>query len=314
MGQSWAYDGPVSMTLEKLRYFLILAEELNFTRAAARVYITQQAFSTHIKQLEGMLAVSLFERTTHGVRLTAAGQQLLEPVRNALTLLSAGFDEARALGGSRNKLRIGGAGILYGGEVGSLAIAAFSAEHPEVNIEIHELRWEDPSCGLREGQVDLAFVRPPFDTSGLILRELFSEPVVLAVSSKHPFAGRTEVSLEEALAEPLVLARNTPPQWDDFWLLCEQRGGRPRCTATAGSTIEEIETVAAGLASSVCPLSLARVFAHHPDVRFLRIVEGPMSVVALAWRDKGLSSMARAFIDTVDQVVAGTIDRKSSPV
>lgn len=292
---------PVSVTLEKLRYFVILAEELNFTRAAARVYLSQQAFSVHIKQLEKMLGVTLFARTTRTITLTPAGKRLLEPVRKALDLLSAGFDEARGLGSTGTILRLGG--LIHAGRSGSLAMAAFSTQYPEVSIEMHELRWEDPSCGLQDGQVDVAFVRPPFDTTGLILREMFDEPIVLAVSSSNPLATRNEVTLAEALAEPLVLARDTPPEWHDFWLLCEQRGGPPEFTATAGSTIEEIETVAAGLASTFCPASLASVFSHYSGLRFLSIQGGPVTTVALAWRDKGLSAAARAFIDIVDQVV-----------
>jgi DNA-binding transcriptional LysR family regulator len=155
---------------------------------------------------------------------------------------------------------------------------------------------------LHDGLVDLAFVRPPIDIEGLVVHELFSEPIVLCGSSKHPLAEASAVTLEQAVAEPLVVARKTTPEWDDFWLLCPERGGRPKVGATAGSIVEELETVAAGSAATFFPASGARLNPHH-GIRYLPIVDGPRSTGALAWRDKSLSAAARAFIDVVDRVV-----------
>lgn len=292
----------MSVSIEKLRYFVVLADELSFTRAAARVFMTQQAFSAHIKQFESWVGAPLFERGPRGVELTSAGAQLIGPVRDALEILDAGIAEVRVLGGVRRPLRIGG--TLYGGaELITVVLDLFRAERPDIVLEMWETRFEDPTSGLRDGQVDLAFVRPPIDTAGLVVRELFSEPIVLCVSSKHTLADATAVTLEQALAEPLVVARKTTPEWDDFWLLCPQRGGRPKVGATAATIGEELETVAAGSAATFFPASGARLHPHS-GIRFLPIVDGPVTTVALAWRDKGLSSAARAFIDVVDHVVA----------
>lgn len=290
------------VTLEKLRYFVVLAEELSFTRAAARVHLSQQAFSLHIKQLEAWVGAPLFQRGTRSVMLSPAGRELVKPVREALALWDKGVNDARALGGVGGRLRIGGL-LGSAGELSGAAIRLFCAEHPDVIVEIRETQWHDPTGGLRDGHVEVAFVRPPLDTTGLVIRQLFTEPIVLAVSSKHPLASASEVTLAQALAEPLVLARSAPHEWNDFWLLCEERGGLPQCTATADTLVEEIETVAAGLASSFLPASVARVFLHYAAVRFLPIVGGPLSPVALAWRDKGLTATARAFVDLVSRVV-----------
>jgi DNA-binding transcriptional LysR family regulator len=296
----------MSVTVDKLRYFVVLADELNFTRAASRVFMTQQAFSAHIRQLESWVGAPLFERSPRGVELTPAGAQLIGYVREALAALDAGLDEVRALGGTQRLLRIGG--TPYGaGELIFVVLDQFRAEHPGFVLEMWETRFEDPTSGLRDGLVDLAFVRPPIDTSGLIVRALFDEPIVLCVSSRHPFAELPAVTLEQALAEPLVVARKTTPEWDDFWLLCRQRGGRPRVGATAGSIVEELETVAAGSAATFFPASGARLHPHH-GIRYLPIVDGPVTTVALAWRDKGLSAAARAFIDVVDHVMATEVE------
>lgn len=296
----------MSATIEKLRYFVVLAEELNFTRAASRVFMTQQAFSAHIRQLEAWVGTPLFERSSRGVELTSAGAQLIGPARESLEILDAGLAEVRAVGGIRGPLRIGGS-PYGGGELITVVLDLFRADHPDVVLEMWETHFEDPTSGLREGLVDLAFVRPPIDAKGLVVQELFSEPIVLGVSSKHRLAEAPVVTLEDALAEPLVIARKTTPEWDDFWLLCPQRGGRPRVGATAGSIVEEIETVAAGSAATFFPASGARIYNHH-GVRFLPIIDGPMTTVALAWRNRGLSASARAFIDVVSHVVGTEVD------
>lgn len=296
----------MSVTIDKLRYFVVLAEELHFTRAASRVFMTQQAFSAHIRQLEAWVGAPLFERAPRGVELTPAGAQLIGPVREALEALNAGLEEVRALGGVHRPLRIGGT-PYGGGELITAVLDLFRAEHPDIVLEMWETHFEDPTSGLRDGLVDLAFVRPPIDAHGLVVQELFSEPIVLCVSSKHPRAEASEVTLEQAVAEPLVIARRTTPEWDDFWLLCRERGGRPRVGATVGSIVEELETVAAGSAATFFPASGARLHPHH-GIRFLRIIDGPMTTVALAWRDRGLSAAARAFIDAVDRVVATDVE------
>ena len=291
----------MSVSIEKLRYFVVLAEELHFTRAAARVFMTQQAFSAHIRQLETWVGTPLFERASRGVELSTAGAQLIGPVREALAVLDAGLEEVRALGGVHRPLRIGGT-PYGGGELITAVLDLFRTEHPDIVLEMWETRFEDPTSGLRDALVDLAFVRPPIDAQGLVVRELFSEPIVLCVSSKHPLADASAVTLEQAVAEPLVIARRTTPEWDDFWLLCRERGGRPRVGATVGSIVEELETVAAGSAATFFPASGARLHPH-PGIRFLPIIDGPVTTVALAWRDKGLSTPARAFIAALERVV-----------
>ncbi|MEI8191314.1 MAG: LysR substrate-binding domain-containing protein, partial [candidate division NC10 bacterium] len=195
----------MSVTIDKLRYFAVLAEELNFTRAASRVFMTQQAFSVHIRQLEVWVGTPLFERAPRGVELTPAGAQLIGPVREALETLDAGLEELRALGGVHRPLRIGGT-PFGGGELITAVLDLFRAEHPDIVLEMWETRLEDPTSGLHGGLVDLAFVRPPIDLEGLVVRELFSEPIVLCVSSQHPLAEASAVTLEQAVAEPLVIA------------------------------------------------------------------------------------------------------------
>jgi len=111
-----------------------------------------------------------------------------------------------------------------------------------------------------------------------------------------------EVTLAEACAEPLLLARKATPEWDYFWLLCEQRGGLPRLTATVSSVLEEIETVAAGQASTFLPASTSRTI-NHPGVRFLRVLNAPVSTVALAWRADRHSPLVEAFVDVVERVI-----------
>jgi DNA-binding transcriptional LysR family regulator len=292
----------MNLTVEKLRYFIVLAEELNFTRAAARVFMTQQAFSEQIRQLEAWLGKPLFDRTTRRVTLTAAGEQLHEPLRAALTLIDEALDQVRALR-ETGRLVIG-CPASGAEELVFVTLQMLRLQRPDLVVELRETQYEDPSCGLSTGLVDVAFVRPPIDSRGLVLRELFSEPIVLAVSSKHPLADADSVSLEDALKEPVVRARKSTPEWDEFWLLCKERGGHPRVGATAGSMMEEIESVASGLASTFWPASAVHLVSRHHGIRFLPIVGGPRTVVALAWRDRPLSPEAQEYVEVVTRVVA----------
>src|SRR5690606_23370314 len=157
-----------------------------------------------------------------GVALSAVGRCLIGPVRNALDLIDSSLAEAKALGGLTAPLRVRMVPSGGAGELTSAVLNAFRTEHPEITIELHEAHWEDPSGGVLHDQVDVAFARLPIDSDGLVVKRLFDEPLHMCVSSQHPLAARENVTLAEAVAEPLVLARKATPQWDYFWLLCEQ--------------------------------------------------------------------------------------------
>lgn len=284
-------------TTRQPRCFVVLAEELNFTRAAARLYMAQQSLSSVIRTLEERVGVPLFERTKRSVRLTAGGEAFLEDVRVALAAVDRGAERAyRAQAGQVGTLRVG---MLHSGglELTGLVVDEFRRRCPDVRVEFAEFRYDDPSAGLATGLADVALVRPPISLSGVEHETLFVEPRVLVVAESHPLAERSEVSLAEILEVPLVVAKCDDRDWNDFWLLNEFRD--EPVTGLHGevvSTFEELEIVASGRACSVVPAGVCRYL---PSSRlcFIRAPDIPPSPCAVAWRaDRTNNPLVRQFV------------------
>ncbi|WP_067835726.1 LysR family transcriptional regulator [Nocardia lijiangensis] len=212
----------------QLQYFIAVAEELSFTRAAQRLHVSQQGLSSQIKQLEHSLDVVLFVRTTRNVELTAAGSVFLQDLRGALTGLSAAIERARAVHrGEHDRLVLGameGAALTLTEPI----LSVFRERHPGVSVDFRHFSYEDPTVGLVNGSVDVAFARRPFVDDGVRFERLFAEPVMVMVPSSHRLADRTVVSAQELLHEPLLGAATLDPVWNAFWELDAHRGGRPR--------------------------------------------------------------------------------------
>ncbi|MFD7033761.1 LysR family transcriptional regulator [Streptomyces sp. NPDC059917] len=210
------------MELRTLRYFVAVAEELHFGRAAARLHMSQPPLSRAVKQLEGDVGAALFHRSATGVTLTAAGSALLEEARALL---------ARA---DRARLRVAAAagattltlGVLGGGtDPGATRLAAaFRRRHPATDVRIRESDLTDPTCGLRAGLVDVALTRGPFDGSGLSVHALRADPVGVVLRSDDPLAGRDRLDPAD-LADRrwFRFPAGTDPVWQAYW-----HGGEPR--------------------------------------------------------------------------------------
>jgi DNA-binding transcriptional LysR family regulator len=150
------------VTLRQLRYFAVLGEELNYRRAAERLFITQPALSTAIKQLEHQLGVMLFTRSTREVALTELGQAWLPKVKDALRGVDSAVDELVALSAHYRRIRLGyligtGADLLF------RLVRHFEAAHPEITVEPREFDFSDPTAGLADGSTEVAIIRPPVD-------------------------------------------------------------------------------------------------------------------------------------------------------
>lgn len=199
------------MELRHLVYFVTVAEERNFSRAAARLRVVQSGVSAAIRSLERELGVPLFERTSQRVALTDAGAVLLPAARATIDAAQAArdvVDEVR--GGLRGTLRIGTLISVGFVDLPGL-LGQFRAEHPAVDLRLRAA--PSGSAGLArsllEGELDVAFLslagRPP---AGLSLRVLAAEPIVAVLPAGHPLAGRDAVTLEDLADEPFV---DSPP-------------------------------------------------------------------------------------------------------
>jgi DNA-binding transcriptional LysR family regulator len=174
--------------LRQLQYFVAVAEELNFTRAAERLDVVQQSLSTAIAQLEALLGIKLFERTTRSVALTTDGAAWLPYAREALHAADRAAEAAEDLAAGRvGRFRLGLAATA-GVDVTPRMLRAFAERFPLVELAIEHFDFRDPSGGLRDRRSDVAIVRPPFEEDGLELVAIGTEPRFAVLPTDHPLA------------------------------------------------------------------------------------------------------------------------------
>jgi DNA-binding transcriptional LysR family regulator len=294
----------VDLDTRLLRGFVAVAEELSFTRAAARLFLAQQALSAQIRQLEGRVGVELFERTTRRVALTDAGAQLLPHAVAALAALDAGVADLQAAARAKGvTLRVGLSGTAIVPVVHE-TMARFADAHPEVRLELTNAGLNQPAAGLMEGAVDVAFVRPPFRAEGLSMVTVLTEERYAVLRADHPLAGRDFVRPEDLIGEPWIWVEGGDPEARAFWSLAEFRGDAPLQTGTRVNSFEEaFGAVAAGLAITCQAASAVRaVGAGFPQLRFVQLRGAPLAQVAVAWRTAHETDLARAFVRTALEV------------
>jgi DNA-binding transcriptional LysR family regulator len=237
----------VDVELRHLRALVVLAEELNFTRAAERLHMSQQALSTQIRQLELRIGTQLVERDTRRVAMTPAGTELCSQARSLLAGAEKAVSTARELGGDRPGLTIGFRVAPVHRLVGA-ALDLFAERHPDVELSVRFGDFMEPSAGLRDGDVDVAIVAGPFDESGLELVPLFSEPLGAILARNHPLARKPSLTLAEFLSEPLINLPSRDETFRNYWTAGKHRDGSPpRFAATANSLDGMYEAVRAEL-------------------------------------------------------------------
>lgn len=226
----------MDVELRHLRSFVAVAEHLNFTRAAEQLFIAQQALSAQIRQLEDRIGVQLLERNSRSVRLTKAGETLYGQAR----LLLAGADDAiaatRASGEEPAALTVGFVAAVDHPAV-SHALDEFH-QRSAVELRIHFGDLLDPTGGLRDRAVDVAFVYGPFDTTDLHVSDLYEEPIGVAMSDGHPLASQTTVRVADVVAEPTFDFPTRDAAWRDYWCGAAYRDGAPPTYVAQYKTLE----------------------------------------------------------------------------
>ncbi|WP_179382350.1 LysR family transcriptional regulator [Streptomyces sp. SA15] len=289
-----------------LRYFVTVAEELHFTRAAERLYVSQPALSKQIRALERQLGVELFAREPQGVALTGAGTALLPHARRVLAAWAEGagaVEAARAA--QRNTLVVGMSTSPGRGGLLPAIRSRFTAAHPETAVRLRQVNWEDPTAGLADGDADVAFVWLPLpDQDRYAWTVIAEEPLQVALPETHPLAARTEIDFADLLDEPfLALPESTGPL-RDYWLALDARDGRPaRIGAEIASTEETYEALVAGL--GICLVATGNV----PLLTLGGVITRPVHGVSpsryvLAWRrEDGRRPLVRAYAEACRAVV-----------
>ncbi|MDG2523842.1 LysR family transcriptional regulator [Stenotrophomonas sp. HITSZ_GD] len=274
------------MELRHLRYFLAVAEEANFTRAAARLGIGQPPLSQQIQALERELGTPLFRRTHAGAELTEAGEAFLVEVKRVLADVERAADTARRIArGEAGRLRLGfTASAAFNPRVPRL-IRDFRRQWPRVQLVLEETNTAGLLEALRNGRLDAAFIRytPSALPAGLDLMRFPDEPMLIAVPAAHPLAQRARAPLVALAGEPFILFPRSfgSSLYDEILSVCRESGFSLQITQEAPQMSSIVNLVAAELGVSVVPASTAQM--QLPGVRYLQI-EGrvPLARLALA--------------------------------
>ncbi|MEU2793414.1 LysR substrate-binding domain-containing protein [Streptomyces sp. NPDC007100] len=274
------------MELRTLGYFVAVAEELHFGRAAARLHMSQPPLSRAIKRLESEVGGALFVRSSAGVTLTAVGAVLLDEARALL-------DQAEALR-VRVAAAAGSATVTVGvlgdstDPVATRLAAAYRRRHPHVEVRIRETDLADPACGLHADRVDVALTRRPFDETGLAVRELRTDPVGALLRADDPLASRGSLTLAD-LADRrwFVFPEGTDPLWQSYW-----SGGLPREGPVVRAVVECRQAV---LWNGTVGMTL---LDHEPGagLTVVPLADMPPSPMVAAWREGDTNPLVRSLV------------------
>ena len=286
----------MDVSTRRLRHFVTLAEELHYTRAARMLHVSQQGLSRGISDLERLVGAPLLVRTTRLVQLTEAGEAFLHGARETLAALDGAAEAARSAHGRASARLHVGFTVSSALELTAPILRTFQARYPTVELDLDMFQWGDPSCGLRSGASDVAFVRLPIDCPDLHTERLFVEPRAIGVDVAHPLAGARSVTLAELAGERIMGPRTADACWVRVWTLRAtglDEASLPRIDRNVASMEEELEAITAGLAITVTAMSMAR-FTPRPSIAFRPITDVAGSEVALAWRGPG-TALTEAF-------------------
>ena len=288
------------MELRHLRYFIAVAEELHFTRAAERLHIGQPPLSHAIQVLEADVGALLFLRTKRSVRMTEAGKLFLIDARRILALSDQAKETARrAQRGEAGELRIGFTFSTPLTPLFATVINRYRQQFPAVSLTLHEMATQGQLDALHQRRLDLGFVRPPegVNTEGVILTALRDDPLVAVLPRAMPAARHKTVSIVQLKDEACVMypANAGTGIYPQIFRLCREAGFVPRIGQVAGEASTIIGLVAAGCGVSVLPASFDRI--RMDGVCYRQISDkGASTQLLLAQRDGERSPLVDAFV------------------
>jgi DNA-binding transcriptional LysR family regulator len=287
----------MDLDLRKLRYFVAVAEELNFRRAADRLHVAQPVLSRQIRALEKELHAQLFVRDSSGTQLTPAGVELLADA----SLLLAGADAARRRVALAAHAKLSFTVGFMPGLTVTEPVLALGAAHPDLTVEVLRTEWINQVTVLHDGRADIGYIRMPADLTELQTSALFSEPRVAVVPVAHRLAGKEAVSIHDLAGEHLLQHPDAVPEWRSVGK--EMRPGqRATEVARARSVEEKLEHVAAGRGFSVLPESTATYY-QRPDVAWTPITDIPPNEVRLAWASSRRTPLIAEFVELAQAAI-----------
>ncbi len=282
-----------------LTSFVVLAEELHFMRAAARLRITQSALSQQIARLENEIGVQLFDRTRRRVTLTDAGHSLLEEGSVALKQLTLAVEMAkRAEKGQIGRLTIGFADAAALNVLPTLT-SEFARNFPGVNLILHEMISAEQVEALRAGRIQVALLRPVFDDEDFDSVLLLREPYVVAVSATHRLAGRENVRLTDLADEGLITTRRIKSRYVDrnFQPFFKRAGITLRVVQEVNELHAILGLVAGDLGIALFPRSIMRLQLEGVRYIPLHAEDTPMAEMLIAQRSGDRTTTVQRFMD-----------------
>lgn len=288
-----------AVELRHLRYFVAVAEELHFGRAAQRLNLSQPPLSRQIRGLETELGVRLFDRDRHRVALTRAGHLLLPEARRALNRAEGVARVAdRYRTGEEGPLRIGYVHSALYGAVPPL-LRRFRQEAPAVQLVIREMVTSELVAALHSERLDVAFVRPPVDAA-LATQVVDREPLVAVLPDDHPLASSSSVALSALRDEPFVLFPRPLGEglWDLITQACRASGFAPRIVQESPQIHTIVGLVAAGVGVTLVPASVRRLAL--PGARYVPIgAAAPVVELTAVWSASATFPALDRFLDVV---------------
>jgi len=296
----------VELTAHALRYFVAVAEELHFGRAAARLHLATPSVSEQISRLEKRLHVDLFERSSRGVVLTEAGAELLPLARAVVEAHNTVEDWAAG----RRTAMVGtvrvGAFAASAAPLRTAVIAVLELEVPGIRVITRRLGLDRVLAGVRAGDIDVAYVPEPLPSPlpGLRTATVARHRRVLVLPADHPLAGRAEVSIEETNADVFLTLVDTTPAGDARWLVDPRAdGSSPRRGTVAADFDELLDLCAAGKGLSIAAEPAVSHYTR-PGVAFVPLVDVEDAGFALAWRTDERDAAVLAYVTRARRLAA----------
>jgi DNA-binding transcriptional LysR family regulator len=293
----------LGMDLRRLQYFVAVAEELSFRRAAERLQMTQPPLSSQIQQLEKELEVKLFDRTGRGLRLTEAGRFLLEDACRLLIQVRQTADMTRRIGHGRvGRPTIGFLPSIGHGPLPDV-LREFRAHFPEVDLLLRELNPDQQVQALHDKRVDVGFLYLPLEDSALSIEPVFREPLIVALPEQHPLADKPQVPLYALSDEPFILPpqHRVPGCYGQIMKACHQAGFSPKAVQKDVWLMQTtVDLVAAGIGVALVAGTLRNLSRAGVVYKTLQD-PSPVVEIGVVWRCGDDRPVLRSFLDMVDK-------------
>jgi len=303
-GEAMHPSAPID--IRHLKYFLRVAKELHFGRAAEMLGVSQSPLSQQIRQLEERLGVRLFDRTTRTVSLTPAGKVLFAKSGAIMAAMDDGIQATRVAGGlSAGQINIGAVQVgLY--TFLPEALRTFSERNPSVKLDMQFHTTEDQLELLKNRKIDIAFVRPPRTGTGISFKEVYREGFVAVIPTSSPLADKPDLTFSDLGNEDFITYSSiVGVSYQDVVLQhCRKAGFEPNIVQQVSHTLTIVGFVASGLGIGIVPAWVA--FTPMKDIVYRPLPMLPKSVsLVVAWRDDSMNPFIADFVDCTVKAARG---------